>query len=183
MSRPGCRAAERVVGVDELIEKIAPERGKGASVVFTNGCYDIIHAGHLYLLESAAALGDILVVGLNGDESIRRLKGPPRPWIVFEERSVLLGGLEVVDWVVGFDEDTPAALIDRILPDVLVKGGDWASDRIVGRETVERNGGRVLSIPLLAGKSTSDLVERIAGIGDVSQDVPGEESGGDGGIE
>lgn len=175
MSRTERSAAGKVVGVDELMVTLAPERDRGASVVFTNGCYDVIHAGHLYLLERAAALGDILVVGLNGDASVRRLKGPQRPWIVFEERSVLVAGLEVVDWVVRFDEDTPAAIIDRIVPDVLVKGGDWTPDRIVGRETVERNGGRVLSIPLMAGKSTSDLIERISGRGEVSE--------GNGGID
>jgi D-beta-D-heptose 7-phosphate kinase/D-beta-D-heptose 1-phosphate adenosyltransferase len=162
MSKPERRAAGKVVDLETLLGNLAPAREKGAVVVFTNGCFDIMHAGHLHLLESAAGYGDILVVGLNGDDSIRRLKGDPRPWITFEERSLLLGGLEVVDWVVGFDEDTPTGLIERVVPDVLVKGGDWTPDRIVGRETVERHGGRVLSIPLLEGRSTSDLVERIA---------------------
>jgi D-beta-D-heptose 7-phosphate kinase/D-beta-D-heptose 1-phosphate adenosyltransferase len=162
MSRPDRHASDKVVDIRTLLARLAPARADGATVVFTNGCFDIVHAGHLHLLEAAAAHGDILVIGLNGDASIRRLKGGTRPWIAFEERSVLLGGLQVVDWVVGFDEDTPARLIEQLGPDVLVKGGDWAPDRIVGRDTVERRGGKVLTIPLVEGRSTSDLVERIS---------------------
>jgi len=131
--------------------------------VFTNGCYDLLHVGHLRFLSAAAELGDLLVVGLNQDESVRRIKGPGRPFVPFPERAEVLAGLEVVDWVVGFSEDTPATLIEALLPDVLVKGGDWGVDRIVGRETVERRGGRVLSLPLVPGRSTTSLVERIQG--------------------
>ena len=161
MSRPRCGAASKVLCLPELLEELGPERRRGRTLVFTNGCYDLLHAGHLKLLESAAQLGDVLVIGLNTDESVVRLKGPGRPFVPFAERAALLAGLEVVDWVVGFDEDSPAALIEAILPDVLVKGGDWSPDRIVGRAAVERGGGRVLSLPLLPGRSTTALVERI----------------------
>ena len=161
MSRPRTSAAAKVQPLAELLPTLARERRRGRTVVFTNGCYDLLHVGHLRFLVSAAGLGDLLVVALNGDESVRRLKGPGRPFVPFAERAALLAGLEVVDWVVGFDEDTPATIIEAILPEVLVKGGDWGVDRIVGRETVERRGGRVLSLPLVPGRSTTSLVERI----------------------
>lgn len=161
MSRDRLTASDRVVELPELLARLEPEREAGRTIVFTNGCFDILHAGHLHLLEAAAELGDILVVGLNGDNSMRRLKGPSRPWIGFRERALLLAGLRPVDWVVGFDTDTPEELIEGLLPDMLVKGGDWAPDRIVGRETVERHGGRVVSVPLLPDRSTSGLIERI----------------------
>lgn len=161
MSRPRRPAESKVVSLARLVELLEPERRLGRSVVFTNGCYDLLHVGHSRFLSVAAELGDLLVVGLNHDESVLRLKGAGRPFVPFAERAALLAGLEVVDWVVGFAEDTPAALIEAILPDVLVKGGDWEVDRIVGRETVERRGGRVLSLPLVPGRSTTSLVERI----------------------
>ena len=151
----------KVVDVSRLREALGAERKAGRSVVFTNGCFDLLHAGHLGLLESAAELGDVLVVGLNGDESVRRLKGPDRPFVPFDERAELLAGLGAVDWVVGFDDDTPAALIDEVLPDILVKGGDWRLDQIVGRETVESRGGRVVTVPLRSDLSTTSLVDRI----------------------
>ncbi len=151
----------KVVDVSRLREALGAERKAGRSVVFTNGCFDLLHAGHLGLLESAAEQGDVLVVGLNGDESVRRLKGPDRPFVPFNERAELLAGLGVVDWLVGFDDDTPAALIDEVLPDILVKGGDWRLDQIVGRETVESRGGRVVTVPLRSDLSTTSLVDRI----------------------
>lgn len=161
MRPPHGSADAKVLAVADLLRALTLERQRGSTVVFTNGCYDLLHIGHLRLLESAAGLGDLLVVGLNDDESVRRLKGPGRPFVPFGERASLLAGLEVVDWVVGFHEDTPGVIIDAILPDVLVKGGDWGVDRIVGRETVERRGGRVLSLPLVPGRSTTSLVERV----------------------
>ena len=142
-----------------LLRRKFKEQGK--AVVFTNGCFDLLHTGHLRLLEAAAALGELLVVGLNHDDSVRRLKGPDRPFQPFEERAELLAGLQAVDYVVGFGEDTPAALIDAIVPDILVKGGDWALDEIVGRETVESAGGRVVTVQLVAGQSTTNLVQKI----------------------
>jgi rfaE bifunctional protein nucleotidyltransferase chain/domain len=158
----GARAArDKVVALPDLLPRLRPLREAGRSLVFTNGCYDVLHAGHLHLLEAAARLGDLLVVGLNEDASVSRLKGPGRPVVPFDERALLLAGLEAVDYVVGFGEDTPARLIADLTPDVLVKGGDWAPDRIVGRDVVEARGGRVVTIPLVAGSSTSNLLERI----------------------
>jgi len=161
MTRSSRPAGAKIVDPTRLRDALAGVREQGRSIVFTNGCFDVLHAGHLQLLESAAELGDVLVVGLNGDASVRRLKGPARPFVPFHERAEILAELGVVDFVVGFEEDTPGNLIAAVLPDVLVKGGDWSPDRIVGRELVESRGGRVVSIPLRAGRSTSALVGRI----------------------
>lgn len=163
MSRPLRPARGKVVGLAELDRALAIERAAGRTVVFTNGCYDLLHAGHLHLLEQAASLGDVLVVGLNGDSSVRRLKGPRRPYVPFAERAELLAGLEVVDYVVGFDEDTPEALVGRVRPHVLVKGADWEEDAIAGRQTVAAEGGFVVRVPLREGLSTSRLVQRVRG--------------------
>ena len=157
----GRHAASKRVELSELLRRLARAREEGRRVVFTNGCFDLLHAGHLGLLEAAAAQGDVLVVGMNRDATVTRLKGPGRPLVPFEERSLLLAGLEAVDWVVGFDEETPRELIEAIRPDVLVKGGDWPLEQIVGRTTVEHAGGRVVRVPLAPGHSTSRLVRRI----------------------
>jgi D-beta-D-heptose 7-phosphate kinase/D-beta-D-heptose 1-phosphate adenosyltransferase len=130
-------------------------------LVFTNGCFDLLHIGHLFLLERARAMGDTLFVGVNTDTSVRRLKGPGRPIVPLAERMEMLAALRVVDRVVSFSDPTPAQLIARLLPDVLVKGGDYRSERIVGRATVEEAGGEVVTIPLLRGLSTSNLVRRV----------------------
>lgn len=132
-----------------------------STLVFTNGCFDILHAGHVDLLERARQLGDRLVVGVNSDASVRALKGPDRPFISEADRVAVLRALRSVDEVILFDEATPAALIERIAPDVLVKGGDWPVDRIVGADFVLARGGRVLSLPLLPGYSTTSIAERI----------------------
>jgi rfaE bifunctional protein nucleotidyltransferase chain/domain len=129
--------------------------------VFTNGCFDLLHPGHVTYLEAARELGDALVVGLNSDASVRRLKGPARPILTEQERATVLSGLRSVDYVVVFDEDTPLALIRRIVPDVLVKGGDWPVEAIVGADVVLAAGGRVSSLPFVEGKSTTGIVERI----------------------
>jgi D-beta-D-heptose 7-phosphate kinase/D-beta-D-heptose 1-phosphate adenosyltransferase len=136
-------------------------RAAGERVVFTNGVFDLLHRGHVEYLEEARALGDRLVVGVNSDDSVRRVKGPSRPIVPAGERAELLAALASVDLVVVFEEDTPERLIRGVEPDVLVKGGDWSPDAIVGREFVESRGGRVLAIPLRAGYSTSALVRRI----------------------
>ncbi len=136
-------------------------RAAGETIVFTNGVFDLLHRGHAEYLEEAANLGDRLVVGVNSDASVRRLKGPTRPIVPGEERAELVGALACVDAVVLFDDDTPERLIRELRPQVLVKGGDWALETIVGREFVESLGGRVLSIPLREGLSTSNLIERI----------------------
>jgi D-sedoheptulose 7-phosphate isomerase len=129
--------------------------------VFTNGCFDLLHPGHIDLLEQARALGDRLIVGLNSDRSVRALKGPSRPFMPEAERAAMLRALRCVDEVIVFDELTPARLIDQLQPDVLVKGGDWPIEQIVGADTVRRRGGRVLSLPLKPGYSTTALAERI----------------------
>jgi rfaE bifunctional protein nucleotidyltransferase chain/domain len=137
-------------------------RRAGERIVFTNGVFDLLHRGHVEYLAEARALGDRLVVGVNGDASVRRLKGPSRPLVAAEDRAAVVAALRCVDLVVVFDDDTPARLIEAVAPDVLVKGGDWPVEEIVGRAFVEARGGRVLSIPIREGHSTTGLAERIA---------------------
>ncbi len=141
-----------------LVERLRPA---GRTVVFTNGVFDLLHPGHVRYLKDARALGDALIVGLNSDASVRRNKGPHRPINPESERAELLEALECVDAVILFDEDTPADIIQVVGPDVLVKGADWPPDQIVGRETVEARGGRVVLIPVAPGYSTTALLERI----------------------
>ncbi|MGE4291177.1 MAG: D-glycero-beta-D-manno-heptose 1-phosphate adenylyltransferase [Desulfovibrio sp.] len=137
---------------------------EGYRLVFTNGCFDILHPGHVDLLQRARNLGDGLILGLNSDASVRRLgKGAERPLNSEAERAFVLAGLSCVDFIVIFDEDTPLELVRAVRPSVLVKGGDWPVEKIVGREVVQADGGEVVSLPLLAGYSTTALVERIRG--------------------
>ena len=150
----------------ELLARLEEPRRAGRRIVFTNGCYDIVHPGHVDLLERARALGDILVLGLNSDDSVRRQnKGAGRPFNSFEARAFVLAHLASVDFVTGFDEDTPLELIRTLRPHVLVKGGDWAHDKIVGHDIVEADGGKVYSLPLIEGFSTTALARRIAELG------------------
>ena len=149
-----------VTSFDQLFEILEDLRGK-KRIVFTNGCFDIIHAGHCHYLSRARSLGDLLVVGLNSDSSVRRIKGPKRPVIPQEQRALVLDSLRPVDYVVIFEEDTPQRLIEAIRPDILVKGGDWELDKIVGREFVESYGGKVVTIPFEHDVSTSKIIERI----------------------
>ena len=142
-------------------DAIANWRAAGDSIVFTNGVFDLLHRGHVEYLEEARALGGRLVVGVNGDASVRRLKGPTRPIVPEAERVEVLEALESVDLAIVFDDDTPLRLIEAVAPDVLVKGGDWAIEAIVGREFVESHGGRVLNITVREGHSTSSLEARI----------------------
>ena len=139
-------------------------RQAGKTVSFTNGCFDIIHSGHLEYLVFARRQADVLVVGVNSDDSVRRNKGPGRPIIPQDERAFILAGLECVDYVVIFDEDEPAELVAELVPDVLVKGKDWAH-YVSGRETVEANGGKVVLANLVEGRSTTDIARRIADAG------------------
>ncbi len=157
------RASKRILGLPELLVRLEAHRGAGERIVFTNGCFDLIHAGHVTLLEQARDQGERLVVGLNTDASVVRLKGPTRPLVAQEARGLVVASLRPVDYVVFFDEDTPAELIEAVRPDVLVKGDDYALDRIVGRDTVEASGGRVVRVPLLPGFSTTSLAERLRG--------------------
>ncbi len=144
----------------ELVAARAEWKQAGRTVVFTNGCYDLLHPGHIRLLEQARSLGDILILALNSDDSVRRLKGPSRPLICEQDRAALAENLAAVDAVTIFDEDTPRELIAAVLPDVLVKGADWAH-WIAGREEVEAAGGRVMALALEPGYSTTGIVERI----------------------
>ncbi len=144
----------------ELLAARGLWRRAGKTVVFTNGCYDILHPGHIRLLESARSLGDVLILALNTDASVQRLKGPSRPIVPQRERAALASALEAVDAVTFFDEDTPRDLIAEVLPDVLVKGADW-SHFIAGREEVEAAGGKVMALPLEPGYSTTGIVEEI----------------------
>jgi rfaE bifunctional protein nucleotidyltransferase chain/domain len=147
--------------ISEGAELARSLRARQKRIVFTNGVFDILHPGHLRYLQQARALGDVLIVGLNADVSVRRNKGPERPITPQHERAEILEALECVDAVVLFDQDTPAEIIDAIQPDVLVKGADWAADAIVGRETVEARGGRVVRIPVEPGFSTTSIIEKI----------------------
>jgi len=156
------------VSVDTLLAFLKPLRASGKKIVFTNGCFDLIHPGHVTYLSKARELGDILVVGLNTDESVRRQgKGDGRPVMHEDERATVLSALSSVDYVVLFDDDTPLSLIEMVQPDILVKGGDWPIEGIVGREVVEGRGGRVLSISLVEGLSTTDIISRVAKLPEV----------------
>ncbi|MGA9115458.1 MAG: D-glycero-beta-D-manno-heptose 1-phosphate adenylyltransferase, partial [Bacteroidota bacterium] len=157
----GCGVTGRVTGLRKLKSLRAALRKRGRTVVFTNGTFDILHRGHVEYLERARRLGDVLIVGLNTDASIRRIKGKGRPVNGGKDRAVVLAALRSVDYVCFFGEDTPARLIGELQPDVLVKGADWKPRRIVGREAVEAAGGKVRRIPLTPGRSTSRLIARI----------------------
>jgi D-beta-D-heptose 7-phosphate kinase/D-beta-D-heptose 1-phosphate adenosyltransferase len=152
---------EKVLAQNLLLEKLAPPRKR--RLVFTNGVFDILHRGHVEYLHAARAQGDLLVVGVNTDASVRRLKGPDRPINNEDDRALVLAGLGCVDFVTFFTEDTPLNLIGALLPDVLVKGGDYTPDTIVGRAEVEAAGGEVVVIPLVSGRSTTQTVQRIRG--------------------
>jgi rfaE bifunctional protein nucleotidyltransferase chain/domain len=150
----------RIYSRDELIVARAEWKRAGQTVVFTNGCYDILHPGHVRTLESARSLGDVLILGLNTDASVQRMKGPSRPIMPEAERGEMAAALEAVDAVTFFDEDTPRELIAAVLPDVLIKGADW-SHFIAGREEVEAAGGKVLTVPLEPGFSTTNIVDEV----------------------
>ena len=151
----------KILGRDDLIARAATWRMAGKRIVFTNGCFDLLHAGHLSLLSQAAKLGDVLVLAINSDASVRRLKGPERPLVPQEDRAAVLAALGFVDAVTIFDEDTPLEVLQSVRPHVLVKGGDYKIEQVVGRELMEATGGRVALVPLTPEKSTTALVERI----------------------
>lgn len=149
-----------VTTMEELVALRDDLRGQGRRIVFTNGCFDILHAGHVMYLEAAREFGDVLVVGLNSDDSVRRLKGPERPINVADDRARVLAALRCVDHVVEFADDTPLDIITTLLPDVLVKGGDYTRDTVVGADVVEEHGGRVEIVQLLKGRSTTSIITR-----------------------
>jgi len=180
VSHPGCyivKAGElerallghspKIADADAAEAHLAAQRRAGRRIVFTNGCFDILHAGHLACLESARELGDVLVVGLNSDASVRRLKGPGRPVNSESHRANLLAGLECVDMVVVFDQDTPEALLRRLRPDILVKGGNYSAEEVIGADIVRSYGGQVMTIPLVEGLSTSAIINK-------GRNLPGE---------
>ena len=151
----------KIVSQDELILLIAREKRNGRRVVFTNGCFDLLHPGHVRCLAEARALGDVLVVAVNSDRSVRGNKGPERPLVPQNDRAEVLAALVSVDYVTIFDEPTPRGLIAQVLPNILVKGADWKLSDVVGREEVEAAGGSVVSIPLAPGYSTTSLLKKI----------------------
>lgn len=152
---------DKIVSLDALIEVRGKLRNKGKKVVFTNGCFDLLHPGHVAYLRNARELGDVLVVGLNSDRSVQLIKGKSRPIMSQQERCQVLASLESVNFITVFDDETPLRLIKTILPDVLVKGGDWNLDEIVGRTEVESAGGQVVSVPYEPGQSTTAIIQRI----------------------
>ena len=147
--------------LSEVAEIAAQARQQGQSVVFTNGCFDLLHRGHVHILREARASGDLLIVGINSDTSVRSIKGPLRPILPQTDRIELIAAMEMVDYVVLFDEPDPYRAIAAIKPNVLAKGGDWSAEKIVGADIVEQNGGRVAVIPYLPGFSTTEIIERI----------------------
>jgi len=151
----------KIKSLDVLTSLIAAERNRGKRIVFTNGCFDLLHAGHVKYLQKARKLGDLLVLGLNSDASVRRLKGPKRPLIDQDERAHLLAALDCVDYVIIFDQDTPLELIISLKPHILAKGGDYSLDGVVGRDVVESYGGRVELVTFVDGKSTTNIIERV----------------------
>ena len=153
-----------VLTLEELILRFGRGKRNGRRVVFTNGCFDLLHPGHIQLLEAARAMGDALVVGINSDDSVRTLKGAGRPVIPEQERAEILANFECVDAVVVFDELTPQKTVAALLPDILVKGGDWPGNQIVGREEVEAAGGKVILIDVVEGFSTTEILRRIQSV-------------------
>ncbi len=154
-------AASKFMREEEAIPILEERRRAGCSIVFTNGCFDLLHAGHVTYLEQARAIGDLLVVGINTDASVRGIKGRGRPINGLEDRALVLGGLSCVDVIIPFDEPDPHRLIARVRPHVLVKGADWAETEIVGGDVVEFLGGRVVRLPLREGVSTTAIVRKI----------------------
>jgi D-beta-D-heptose 7-phosphate kinase/D-beta-D-heptose 1-phosphate adenosyltransferase len=152
-----------VLTLEETIVRFGREKRNGKRVVFTNGCFDLLHPGHIHSLEAARAMGDVLIVGMNSDESVRTLKGAGRPVIPAEERAEILASLECVDAVLIFDDLTPQKVVAALLPDVLVKGGDWPDNQIVGREEIEAAGGKVVLVDVVPGYSTTDILKKIRG--------------------
>jgi rfaE bifunctional protein nucleotidyltransferase chain/domain len=172
---------EKLLSQDELLGVREALRARGKSLVFTNGVFDLLHVGHVRYLAAARALGDALVVAINSDRTVRELKGTGRPVVNEEERAEILAALRQVDYVTIFDDVSPRSLIARLLPDVLVKGGDYGLDKIHGREEVEAAGGRVVSLPFVAGASTSTIIERIKrAVSSKRWAEPGAESAKDG---
>ena len=152
---------EKIKNLNELVDIRTKFRSKNKKIVFTNGVFDVLHRGHVEYLEKAKEIGDILILGLNSDSSVRRIKGKPKPIVSQQDRAIILAGLGSVDYICLFEEDTPYNLISKLKPDFLVKGGDYNLNNIVGREIVESYGGKVVTIPLIPDRSTTNIVRKI----------------------
>ncbi len=153
--------SRKILGLKALASAIKKDKRAGRKIVFTNGCFDILHVGHVRYLKSAGKLGDKLVLGLNSDLSVRKLKGKNRPVVSQAERAELLAEFPFIDYIVVFGEETPYRVIKTVLPDVLVKGGDWAPEKIIGSDVVLANGGKVRSLPYVKGRSTTNVIKKI----------------------
>ncbi len=154
-------AKKKFKKLKELIQIREELRRQNRKVVFTNGCFDLLHSGHLHIFREAKKLGDVFIVAVNEDESVRKIKGESRPIFPLEERLEVLEAIEDIDYLISFSEETPQKVIAALLPDVLVKGGDWAPEEVVGKREVEEAGGRVAIIPYLEGRSSSEIIDRI----------------------
>ena len=168
MNKPHA-TGEKVRALDDLTQIRDDLRRIKKSVVFTNGCFDILHAGHIHLFRTAKRYGDILIVAINDDESVARNKGDSRPVFPLTERLEVLAAISDIDFLVSFSEETPRKLIEALLPDILVKGGDWQPEEVVGKAEVEAAGGRVIIVPYLPGKSTSAILEAIKELAESDQ--------------
>ncbi len=151
----------KLKSLEEIKAIAVSARTNGKKVAFTNGCFDLLHRGHVHVLRAARACADLLIVGINSDQSVKHIKGPTRPVLPESDRCELLGAMEMVDFVVLFNEPDPHNLISAIRPDVLVKGGDWNTEKIIGADMVEEAGGRVVVVPYIKGFSTTEIIERI----------------------
>jgi rfaE bifunctional protein nucleotidyltransferase chain/domain len=153
--------SDKVKSLDELETLTAAARTNGKIVVFTNGCFDLLHRGHIYLLREAKALGDLLVVAINSDQSVKAIKGPTRPILAEADRLELIASMEMVDYVLLFDEPDPYNIISILRPHILVKGGDWSAEEVIGGDLVEGNGGKVVVVPYLKGFSTTEIIAKL----------------------
>ncbi|MFP4082994.1 MAG: D-glycero-beta-D-manno-heptose 1-phosphate adenylyltransferase [Candidatus Aminicenantes bacterium] len=153
--------SRKIYRLEELLAKREELRKKGIKVVFTNGCFDILHSGHIHLFREARKWGDVLVVAVNDDGSVKKIKGSWRPIFPLGERMEILEAVDEIDYVVPFSDETPQEIIDALIPDVLVKGGDWKMGEVVGRDKVEEAGGRVVIVPYLEGHSTTEIIKKI----------------------
>jgi D-beta-D-heptose 7-phosphate kinase/D-beta-D-heptose 1-phosphate adenosyltransferase len=151
----------KLKSLEEIKAIVVDARTNGKKVAFTNGCFDLLHRGHVHVLRAARACADLLIVGINSDHSVKQIKGPKRPVLPESDRCELLGAMEMVDFVILFNEPDPYNLISAIRPDVLVKGGDWKTEKIIGADMVEEAGGRVVVVPYIKGFSTTEIIERI----------------------
>ncbi len=152
------------ISLQQAKKQVRQWKNEGRKIVFTNGCFDLLHPGHIAYLDRAAELGDVLIIGLNDDDSIRRLKGESRPIIPLQDRAIMLAALRAVDLVVPFAEDTPLNLITTMMPDILIKGGDYQPDDIVGAKEIRQSGGEVIVMPFIDGHSSTNLIQRIQAI-------------------